>query len=95
MNPPRPGILDKLTPAERMVAVHLAQGLSTKEIATALGKAAPTVKCQISAILHAAKVPSRARFIASYHQQCFSPPAIIPAALPNDNAPPIRKDRCA
>lgn len=65
-----------LTPAERFVAVHLAQGLSNKEISTLLGKAEPTIKHQISAVLEKTGVPSRGRFIALYHQQAVLAPAV-------------------
>lgn len=61
--------LSELTPAERLVAVHLVQGLSNKEIAALLGKAEPTVKHHVSAILDTAGVESRCRFIAAYYQQ--------------------------
>lgn len=53
-----------LTPAEQEVISHLLLGLSNKEIATALNKAEPTVKHQVSSILRKHGVPSRARLIA-------------------------------
>jgi DNA-binding NarL/FixJ family response regulator len=56
--------LKQLSPAERLVAVHLAEGLSNHEIAVALGKSQATVKNQVSAILHKLAVPTRARLIA-------------------------------
>jgi len=56
--------LAQLSPAERMVAVHIAEGLSNREIAVALGKSQATVKNQVSAILHKLAVPTRARLIA-------------------------------
>jgi two-component system, NarL family, response regulator DevR len=62
-------LLGSLTPAERLVAIHVAEGLSNKEIATVLGKAEPTVKHQVSAILHASGATSRTRFIAAYYRQ--------------------------
>ena len=62
-------LLERLTAAERSVALQVAQGLSNKEISTVLGKAEPTVKNQIRAILRSTNVPSRCRFIALYHQQ--------------------------
>jgi DNA-binding NarL/FixJ family response regulator len=56
--------LAQLSPAERLVAVHLAEGFSNREIAVALGKSQATVKNQVSAILHKLSVPTRARLIA-------------------------------
>lgn len=57
--------LAPLSPAERLVAVHLAQGLSNREIATALGKSEATVKHQVSACLHKLGASTRARLIAA------------------------------
>jgi len=54
-----------LTPAERRVLEHLCAGYSNKEIAATLGKAEPTVKHQVSSILHKAGLSSRARLIAA------------------------------
>ena len=65
--------LDRLTPAERRVALLLIEGYSNKEISTALDRAEPTVKHQINGILAACAVPSRARFIAAYYQQLLCP----------------------
>jgi DNA-binding NarL/FixJ family response regulator len=56
--------LTQLSPAERMVAMQLIQGLSNKEIAQALGKSECTVKNQVSTILRKLGVPSRGRLIA-------------------------------
>jgi DNA-binding NarL/FixJ family response regulator len=66
-------ILTALTPAERLVAVHLADGLSNKEIAGLLGKAEPTVKHQVSSILRTSGAGSRCRFIAAYYRQFVCP----------------------
>jgi DNA-binding CsgD family transcriptional regulator len=66
-------LLNKLTPAEQRVALLLAEGLSNKEISARLGKAEPTIKHQIAAILRATDVPSRARFIARYYQHFLGP----------------------
>jgi len=60
----RGALLSPLSPAERLVAVHVAEGLSNREIAVALGKSVATVKNQVSAILAKFHVPSRARLIA-------------------------------
>lgn len=53
-----------LTPAERRVCELLLRGLSNKEIASALGRAEPTVKNQVAAVLRKHRVPSRARLLA-------------------------------
>src|SRR5258708_5836083 len=66
-----PSMLATLSPAERLVAVHVAQGMSNKEIASLLGKAEPTVKHQVSSVLRSANVQSRCQFIALYYQQFF------------------------
>lgn len=53
-----------LTSAELRV-LHLVQlGLSNKEIASALGRAEPTIKNQVSSCLRKFGVPSRARLMA-------------------------------
>ena len=56
-------LLDRLTPAERLVAVHVAQGLSNKEISSAIGRAEPTIKHQISAAMQKLGVQSRCQLI--------------------------------
>ena len=56
--------LTRLSPAERIVAAFVCQGLSNREIAAALGKSERTVKNQVSAILAKCGVPTRARLIA-------------------------------
>jgi DNA-binding NarL/FixJ family response regulator len=61
---PLPPSLQALSPAERAVAVYLAQGLSNREIAAALGKSEATVKHQVSACLAKSGVPTRGRLIA-------------------------------
>lgn len=58
------GPLGVLSPAERLVAVHLVEGLTNREIGVALGKSEHTVKNQVSAILAKCGVPTRARLIA-------------------------------
>lgn len=60
--PRRPGLGD-LTPQERLVAMLVAEGLSNKEIASALGKAESTVKHQVAGCLDKFNEPTRARFI--------------------------------
>ena len=59
---PVPGVA--LTPAEQAVLGLLLTGLANKEIASALNKAEPTVKHQVSSILQKYGQPSRARLIA-------------------------------
>jgi len=55
--------LGELTPAERLVAVHVAQGLSNKEIASVLDRAEATVKNQIASALRKLGVQSRCQLI--------------------------------
>jgi DNA-binding CsgD family transcriptional regulator len=81
-----------LTPAERLVAAHVVEGLSSKEIAAVLGRAEATIKHQISSILSKTGIPTRARFIARYYQQffCVLAPADLPAADKTPSpAPPL------
>jgi len=56
----------QLTQAEREVLGYVLLGLANKEIASALNKAEPTVKHQVSSILLKHRVPSRARLIAQF-----------------------------
>lgn len=56
-------VLSELSPAERAVAMQVAQGLTNKEIARVLGKSEITVKHQVSSILAKLGVPSRTRLI--------------------------------
>jgi DNA-binding NarL/FixJ family response regulator len=56
-------LLGRLTPAERLVAVHVAQGLSNKEVSSALGKAEPTIKHQLAATMRTLGVQSRGQLI--------------------------------
>ena len=56
-------LLSQLTPAERLVALHEAQGMSNKEICSALGRAGPTVKHQLASIMRKLGVTSRCRLI--------------------------------
>lgn len=60
---PAPTLLEDLSPAERVVALQVAQGLTNKEIAQVLGKSEITVKHQVSSILAKLGVPSRTRLI--------------------------------
>lgn len=61
-------LLSLLTPAERLVAAHVMQGLSNKEIATTLAKSEATVKHQVASVLGKFGVSSRSRFIAFVHE---------------------------
>jgi len=56
-------LLAQLTPAERLVAVHVAQGLSNKEISSVLGRAEPTIKHQLASALRKLGVQSRCQLI--------------------------------
>jgi DNA-binding CsgD family transcriptional regulator len=56
-------LLTRLSSAEREILPHLRRGLSNKEIAVALGKAVPTVKKQLHAVMAKAGVTSRTRLI--------------------------------
>jgi DNA-binding NarL/FixJ family response regulator len=53
-----------LTTAEQRVCELLLQGLSNKEIASALDRAEPTIKNQVASILRKFGVPSRMRLMA-------------------------------
>ena len=66
------GFWGHLTPAEYRIAQHVAQGLTNREIASALGKAEPTVKHQVASLFRKAGVCSRSRFVALYYQRFFS-----------------------
>lgn len=84
-------LMGALTPTERMVAIHLVQGLSNKEISTLLGKAEPTVKHQVSSILRTTNVQSRCQFIALYYRAFFYPfpfcePMMVGPSLTNFSA---------
>ncbi|RYH53563.1 MAG: response regulator transcription factor, partial [Alcaligenaceae bacterium] len=60
------------TPAQRAVAQHVAQGLTTKQIARALGKSDQTVKEQLSSMMQKAGVRTRTalaiRLVAEQHR---------------------------
>jgi DNA-binding NarL/FixJ family response regulator len=56
-------VLAGLSPAERVVAMQVAQGLTNKEIARVLGKSEITVKHQVSSILAKLGVATRGRLI--------------------------------
>ncbi len=59
-----PGAAPSLTPAEQRVLGLVLDGLANKEIADRLGRAEPTIKNQVAAILRKHRVPSRARLLA-------------------------------
>lgn len=62
--PSRSGaLLAELTPAERLVVAHVAQGLSNKEIAAALNRAEPTIKHQLSTAMGKLGARSRCQLI--------------------------------
>lgn len=56
-------LLARLSLAERLVAIHVAQGLSNKEISSALNRAEPTIKHQISSVMRKLGVQSRCQLI--------------------------------
>lgn len=58
------GRREELTSAEQRVCELLLQGLSNKEIASALDRAEPTIKNQVASILRKFGVPSRMRLMA-------------------------------
>lgn len=64
---PLPGrrgeLLAALTPAERLVALQVAQGKPNKEIAAALQRAEPTIKHQIAAAMRKLGARSRCELI--------------------------------
>lgn len=61
---PDPGAsLAMLTPAERVVAQRVMEGLSNKEIARELGKATGTVKNQLVSIFRKLGVRNRIRLV--------------------------------
>jgi DNA-binding NarL/FixJ family response regulator len=84
-------ILAELTPTERLVAIHVVQGLSNKEIAMLFNRAETTVKNHVRAILRSANVPSRSRVIAHYYQQFLCPLALTPGAGSASRSPNVRK----
>jgi DNA-binding NarL/FixJ family response regulator len=56
-------LLAALTPAERQVAIQVAQGKPNKEIAAALHRAEPTIKHQIAAAMRKLGARSRCELI--------------------------------
>ncbi len=75
-----------LTPAEITVAHHVCAGLSNKEIATALGKAEPTIKHQVSAILRKTGHKSRSAYIVAALRSVSWRAAGNP--MPDESEPP-------
>lgn len=61
-NEARQNIIKRLTPAERIVANLMAEGLFTKQIAAKIGRSENTVKIHRARILRKAGVPSAACF---------------------------------
>lgn len=59
----RQELLARLTPAERLVALHVCDGLANKEIAHILGKSPCTVKQQLKSAFHKLGVDSRTRLM--------------------------------
>lgn len=79
-----------LTPAERLVAAHLVQGLANKEIATLISRSESTIKNQVGSVLAKTGVPTRTRFIAQYYQQFICVLTLAPASAGGNIAPPVR-----
>jgi DNA-binding CsgD family transcriptional regulator len=59
---------NSLSPAERIVAVHVVDGGSNKEIAQVLQRSEATIKNHVASILRRTNQPSRNRLIAVWHQ---------------------------
>ena len=53
----------RLTPAERLVAIHVGHGLSNKEISSVLNRAEPTIKHQLASVLRKLGVQGRCQLI--------------------------------
>ena len=62
------GGTEPLTPAEQAVAHCLRQGLSNREIATALRKSPATVKGQLSSVYRKLHIPGRVQLILMFHR---------------------------
>ncbi len=56
-------LLLRLTPAERLVAIHVGHGLSNKEISSVLNRAEPTIKHQLASVLRKLGVQGRCQLI--------------------------------
>ena len=56
-------LLLHLTPAERLVAIHVGHGLSNKEISSVLNRAEPTIKHQLASVLRKLGVQGRCQLI--------------------------------
>lgn len=59
---------NSLSPAERVVAVHVVDGESNKEIAQVLQRSEATIKNHVASILRRTNQPSRNRLIAVWYQ---------------------------
>jgi len=53
----------RLTPAERLVAIHVGHGLSNKEISSVLNRAEPTIKHQLASVHRKLGVQGRCQLI--------------------------------
>ena len=56
-------LLLHLTPAERLVAIHVGHGLSNKQISSVLNRAEPTIKHQLASVLRKLGVQGRCQLI--------------------------------
>jgi DNA-binding CsgD family transcriptional regulator len=71
-------VLDRMTPAERAVAMVLADGLSNQEIADQLGKSVASIKFLLHRIYTKARVPNRAALVAALRAG-HAPPQPVPS----------------
>jgi DNA-binding CsgD family transcriptional regulator len=62
----------------------LGEGLTNKEIASALGKSVPTIRNHVAAILDKSGMPGRGRFIALFHRTTLGPEyaSVVPFPQP-------------
>ena len=65
---PAPCEAGRLSPAEEVVCAHVRQGLSNREIATALRKSPATVKGQLSSVYRKLHIPGRVQLILMFHR---------------------------
>jgi DNA-binding CsgD family transcriptional regulator len=64
LSPGAVALLARFTPSEREVAIRVREGLSTREIASELGRSPHTIKAQLSSIFAKMGIRSRSRVAA-------------------------------